>query len=383
MENEEIKETLPEALQNAVDEVYPVLNDEQKLKILKLWDATPDRPPSLKQAVTEAWSAEEDTRSKKGRLVREFLVEKRLTFSKAFQYFKKEAIELTEEQKEFISNNCPTMNCLEMAKVLFKNDKLSGLHQETIAVQEYVKTLDVKVTLDNLDDIPNADEREYVPPKTLGQAAARVNRYILNCIKPEEVKTNSQLQKNLTFLVRFCHLNRFKKMIDSYTNRSDKSLFEDTYVRYVWDKPDLTEEELDLYINVCSGIVDNIAMKSELQDLQALRQAQTDDTEGRKMSMGIVESIEGVRKALDDNEKRQKTLVEALQGKRDDRIDMRNKTDSSLVQLIDYVKNYDQRQQLILLAKKRQGEVKEEIKRLTSLSDMQVQIFGIHPDEIV
>lgn len=368
------------AKENKTIDPDPVLSEEQKLIILKFLDENPNKAISVREMVEKVWGAGIDARSKKGLAVRKYLVEKKISFSNTFGV-EKQQIELTNEQQEFIINNCHAMKSVEMAKALFPDIHFTLLKPYISAVSKFLKELDPKVTQDNLEDI--SDNVNYQPPKTLLQAAGRVNKYILDCIKTDEIKNNATLQKNLKALIRFCHLNRFKMLVDNYTSEKDKSIFEGSYIRYIWDKPDLTEEELDLYINLCSGIVDNISMKAELQDLQQMRQDCADDTEGKRFSMTIVESIEDVRKAIDDNEKRQKELVNVLQGKRTQRIDIRTKQDHSLIQLVEYVRNYDNRQQLILLAKKRQGEVKDEIKRLENMNDAIVQIWGIQESEIV
>ena len=53
--------------------------------------------------------------------------------------------------------------------------------------------------------------------------------------------------------------------------KSDRELFEGSYVRYVWIKDDLQQEELDLYINLCTDIVNLTNMQVELNDLIAMR----------------------------------------------------------------------------------------------------------------
>ena len=44
------------------------------------------------------------------------------------------------------------------------------------------------------------------------------------------------------------HTFRFLHQIGTYNIETDRELFESSFVRYTWDKPDLTQEEVDQYI---------------------------------------------------------------------------------------------------------------------------------------
>ena len=58
------------------------------------------------------------------------------------------------------------------------------------------------------------------------------------------------MEKLLTYLSS----PRFVGNYDSYNSSIDKELFEAEFVRSVWDKPDLTIDEINLYINVCMDL---------------------------------------------------------------------------------------------------------------------------------
>lgn len=356
-----------------------ILPDDVKLRALKIWDENREKPLGLKEFTNLAFGREVDSRSVEGRALRSFLADKDIKLRPAHEYVKKDTIELTEEQKEFVINNAKEgSSYLEITKILFDDDKIMPRDQRAMAIFNYIKEINPKIL--EKEDIPT--DSKYKPPVTVQQAAARVNKYILDCIKTDDIK-NSKIQKNLVFLIRFCHLNRFQSQCNNLPTESQRALFEGSYVRYVYDKPDLTEEELDLYINLCNGLVDNLNMRAEMDELQKLFKGCSDDSEGKRISMSIVESISNVRKHIDENEKRQKALVDTLQGKRNERIDLRNKQDASLIQLLDFIKNYENRQQTLLLIDVRNKKIKEEIKRLESIDDLKFQIYGVDPSEIV
>ena len=60
---------------------------------------------------------------------------------------------------------------------------------------------------------------------------------------------------NIESTMKFLAAPRFIQVINTYTSVDDRKLFEAEYTRSVWDKPDLTSDELNLYINVCMDYI--------------------------------------------------------------------------------------------------------------------------------
>ena len=123
------------------------LNEDQQLAILTEWNSRPDDPPYISQLIELVFpdvpEKQRDGRSKYGRAVKKFLAEKSLEAKVSHKYYPKEKIELTDEQKEFISNNCSAMKPMEMARLIFDDSKISALDQR------------YKVTVDFLNTVPN------------------------------------------------------------------------------------------------------------------------------------------------------------------------------------------------------------------------------------
>ena len=62
-----------------------------------------------------------------------------------------------------------------MARLIFKNPRLTNLNQEARIVSEHIKSLDETNTFENPEEVPS---EEYKPPKTLSAAIYRINKYI-------------------------------------------------------------------------------------------------------------------------------------------------------------------------------------------------------------
>ena len=93
---------------------------------------------------------EYDGRTKEGRAVKKFLATRQIVADGAHVYKPKEKIELTQEHKEYISNNAGMMSPVEIARIIFKDNKITNLNQEARAVSDYAATLDNKVVYNNL-----------------------------------------------------------------------------------------------------------------------------------------------------------------------------------------------------------------------------------------
>lgn len=377
-----IKEIISEILPPKDNNIFLIenLTDNHKLIILKEWNSRPNNPPGLSELSKLCFNQEFDGRSKPVKLIREFLATRQLKAQAKTMDPKIIPRSLTEEQKEYIANNCKNMTVTEMGRELYDNANFKHLSAEGRQIQEYIDSLPKNLQNEEIKE----DFREYKPPKTVIQAAARVNKYILNCIDISKIEKNTQLNKNLITLIKYCHNSRFQMVINSYTKPIYKQIFEDAFIRYLWDKGDeILEEELDLYINLCSDLVQLQKMDEEYNNLLAMQQMSLEDSEGKRLSMSIVDSLDSLRKQIKETEKQQRDLVKDLQGRRSERVENKIKENSSLVQLIDFIRTQERRELFLKLNQARQNRLKEEIKRIESLDDLKMEVWGIHPEEII
>jgi hypothetical protein len=115
------------------------LSNEQQLLVLKEWNKDINNPPDITSLIEKCFpsidSSLKDARSKYGKLIKKFLIEK--GFDNKLEETKKIGIELTKEQTEYITNNCSSMRPFEMAKELFRNPRLSPASLECKACLLY------------------------------------------------------------------------------------------------------------------------------------------------------------------------------------------------------------------------------------------------------
>ncbi len=356
---------------NIVNENDVSLSDSEKDLIIATWNSG---ATSLKEIIQKACGPEIDGRSKKGIAVKDFLASRNLKARPAQVYSKKtDALQLTDSQKEFIANNATNMKIMEMTKTIFDNINLGSFSTEFRVVKDYYDGLDASVKTADNDDI---DIKEYNPPRIEIQAIARINKYVLGGIDTESVtpKQRECVQK----LIRYMHTFRFLFEMKNLSKKSEREMFESSFVRYCWDKPDLTEEDIDLYLNLCSEQILYERMKKELIFLTEQRdiEMQSHDGQAGRLPMAIVESIGKLRGDLDASSKKQEKTLQGLNGRRDKRIEKLNGENLSLLSLVEAVRDADKRRRIAEVFEIRNSKVKQEAERLEELGEDVFEIFG-------
>ena len=223
------------------------LTEEQKQHIQDEFEKNPD----LKHITQEVFGDESlDGRSKEGRAVRAFLANANMEYTTSLVE-RVEEIELTKEQKEFLmSDNVERgMNALEAARLAFKDREIQPLSQSHRSVMDFLRTYRPEIVDEN--DMLTNDK--WSPPKSLSRAIKKVNDWAGQNF--DELTIQIKQRKMCERLLFYLKSPRFVHFINQYSVVADRDLFESEFVRTVWDKPDLTNDELNLYITVCTNYV--------------------------------------------------------------------------------------------------------------------------------
>jgi hypothetical protein len=355
------------------------LTEEQKLILLNEWNNRPDNPPSLVELVKLAFQRDDlDGRSKEGKAVKEFLASRQIKPKKSHEYQAKGLIELNNEQKEYISNNCGMMTGLEISKILFKNDNLTNLSQETRSILEHMKNIPSNIKY-NQQENENASTEEYRPPRSEERMIAKINKYVLDGI--DKNKLTHKTKKDISSLIGYMNTFRFSHQINLYDDERDRDLFESSFVRYTYDKSDLSQEEVDQYIVLATEVV----ISSNIQQTINVLQHQIDIAiqEDGKIPMAIVEASNTARKEYNDCVNRQQKLLNDLKVKRSEKLSKQVKETASIINLVQMWKEEDSRNKLLKMAEMRKQVVEKEIDRLSTMDEIKCKILGISKDEIL
>ena len=356
----------------------PVLNEDQQNLIINTWNEKKENPPSL-QELTQLVFPEIpniDGRSLYGKAVKKFLASRDLKVKTKSEYTPKDRTEFTQEQKDFLTNNANLMTPVDLARSLFNNYTLSNLSIESRSVEEYLNTLPKQVRAVQTEEEQQGD---YKPPKNQERAMVRVNKYVLDGIDKDKI--TAKQKKELNSLISYLHTYRFLHQIGTYVDSVDRDLFESSFIRYAYDKSDLTQEEVDQYIILATEVVISSNIQHTIQTLQEQINMEMDS--GQKIPMVLVEAVTSARTEYNQCVGRQQKLLNDLKVKRSERMQKQVKENASILNLVLMWKDEETRNEMLKMADMRREVLKGEIGRLSSMDDVKARIFGLTEEEVL
>lgn len=314
-----------------------------------------------------------DGRSKEGRAVRKYLADNNVKY-KTTEKVKVKPIILNDEQKEFIVQYADDgMSSFQIAQVLFTDREIKNLGVEQRTVHGYLKAVKKQ---------KRADSREvastYSPPEDTQECLDLVNLYASENLKVEELKALEK--KSIESLFKFLRSPRFNQLISNYHKPDDQNLFEAEFIRATWDKPDLTADEVNLYINVC---VDYINLKNIGAHVEKLNRMFEDADEQQDMTVRLAELLKTKSEEYNQCEKRQESLINRLAGDRAKRVASRQDKNASILSLVESFQNEEDRRLMIQMAEMQKKAVREEADNFESMQEWKSRILGISKSDVI
>lgn len=352
-----------------------VLTKDQEDQVLSLWN---EGITGLIDIIHTLFGDKFDGRSKEGRAVRTFLANQKLKYKSTSVYIKKE-FSLTDEQKEFIKNNIDKLSGLEMTQTLLNDKSLTPLSAEHRAVFAFIDSLDEDRKMSSYYKEGKTIETEYRGPRQFVHVISRINKYILKGLNPE--KMTSKEKQNVEACLGYLNVHRYLLIMNEFVEQRDRDLMESSYIRFLYDKGNLTEEEVDMYLNWCLDIVNYQRMQRDLNKMILVR----DETlrENKGISKSLVDQINKLYEETDSTQKRMKQAQEALSGKRKDRMEAMGNQNANILQLVEAFKENEKRQRIIKLAEARKKDLENEFDRLETMDGLKAEIFGLTRDEML
>lgn len=381
MEEDVIK--IIEEIDPKTKEEVKSLTTEQERIITEAFFNKQDAPPSISELIKLAFpnAIDTDGRSKEGRLIKIFLATKDLKAKTLTNYSPRQKVQLSEAQREYVTHNYSTMGPMEMARIIFNNPGISNLHAETRAVAEHIKTLPPKQrTSEEVDEVPT---QEYSPPKTIEGALKKIDKYIFAHNFKKESLTASQ-RACLTALLGYMNTFRFIHQINLYASQTNRNLFESEFVRCSYDKPDLTEEEVNQYIMLSHETVESANIQRRKEVFQTIiDNIAANDGESARISANMVETINTLQNEYNQCVTRAQKILGDLKMKRSDRIEQQKSSNASILNLVQIWKDEKTRKRMIYIAEAKKKELEKAIDELSSLEDVKARIIGLNKGEML
>ena len=347
------------------------LSEEQKEFITNNFDKINDLIELTRQTFKDESL---DGRTKEGRAVRKFLVDNKLNY-KTTEKEKRGDIEFNQEQKEFIVQYAKEgMSSYEISKILFSDINVTNLTKEVTEVAKFIEDIDQKL----LHPDESAMNAQYFAPKSISRVIKKVNEYCQEELTEKELTRNDL--DHLENTIKFLSAPRFIQVVNTYSSMDDRNLFEGEYIRSVWDKPDLTSDELNLYINVC---MDYIHLKNISKAIDKLNRMFEECEDQRDMTVRLAELLKTKSEEYNQCEKRQETLIARLNGDRKERVKNKHRDNASILSLVRTFQNETDRERMIDMAEKQKMLIDQEATNLESMDSWKARVLGISKGDVV
>ena len=309
-----------------------------------------------------------DGRSKEGRAVTKFLAKNGLK-AKTTKREKQKEINLSDEQLNIVdSMRRDGFNTSEIADILF-NRTVPRLSTEWRAVNE---------ALHQEREEPKEEQANYVPPNAVSRIIKKINDstgYGLEEGKMSRTQITccDKLRINLSN-------SRFVAIVNNYTNPRDKDLFEQEFIRLTWDKPDLTADELNLYMNVAKEIINLELITGHLQKLNDMFESADDQDE---MTVRLAEIIKAKSSEYHQCESRIENLTKKLQGDRGARLAKKQKETASFLSIVQLFQEEEERKNMVRIAEMQKEIIKKEAEKLEGMAAWKARVLGIGIEDVL
>lgn len=343
------------------------LTTSQQDLIIKEWNSRKDNPPSIKELINLVFSLDLDERSPEGLAIRGFLAKKIEGY--------KIKIELSESDKEYIKNNCDKLTATEMSRLIFENPKLQVGHPETRAVIAFKKTL-----VDTLQYSHEQELEEFKAPRTDNQVIKLVNEIEWNAFNSDNI-TGAE-RKSLEACIRYFNNQRFLTEIETYQDPNERKMFTNNFIRHVYNKPDLTQQDLDIMILYANEVVEHKRIQDQLSILREQQEVIKQQSDPR-MSMSLVEMVNNCTNNLAKSKKVQSELLREINEKRSDRLKKEAANHNSLLNLFSEWREADGRQKLLKIADARKKVLGDKFDELAEMDDYLARIIGNTKEDIL
>jgi len=344
------------------------LTEEQKKFIDKNYLSIPDLI-LLTQAVYK--NKKIDGRSKEGKIVATYMVKQKYKY-KTRNNAKKTAVRLSDEQKEEILELYESgLKSLAIAQIIFSDREVKNLGLEQRAVAKFLKN--------NSPDFVKAqrdDEKmvRYIPPSGKTKLISKVNEKAQADLDPENLK---RLEIDcITKLEKYLRSPRFSQIITGY-GKDDAVLFESEFIRATWNKPDLTNDEINLYINVC------IDLKNINRNMEKLNRMFDDAEDQTEMTVRLAEILKAKSGEYHQCEQRQESLIKKLNGDRAVRLKSRQDSNASMLSLVQAFQEEEERKRMLDMAEKQKLLIQEEADKIENMDTWKARVLGIDKSDVI
>jgi len=263
-------------------------------------------------------------------------------------------------------------NTCQIANSIFKKD-VEKLSKEWRAVNDIVNK-DKQEERDTCRD----SSGKYLPPHAVSRLIKKINDSSGYGLEERRLSRN---QKLCCEKLRINLSNsRFVAIVNNYEGETDKELFEQEFIRLTWDKPDLTADEINLYMNVSKEIINLESITKHLQKLNGMFESAEDQDE---MTVRLAEIIKAKSSEYHQCETRIENLTKKLQGDRGARLANKHRESASFLSIVQMFQEEEERNTMVKIAEAQKELIKDEASRLEGMAAWKARVLGIGIEDVL
>ncbi len=345
--------------------------EEEGKKIRELAQQFPDL-----NTITRKFFNDEtlDGRTKQGVAIRSFLGSNKIEY-KTSKYEKVGDLPLAKQQQEFIEDQARDgMSSLKIAELLYPGKSIAAMGSEHRTVSNYIRISGCE----NNAESDNAAFVKYQVPRSAERIINKINDATGEKLDKERLTRHHKVCMD-KLSINLAN-SRFQKIINCYTSHEDRNIFEQEFIRMTWDKPDLTADEVNLYMNVCKEIIN---LETTSRHLDKLNKMFEETQEQNEMSIRLAEIIKAKSSEYHQCEGRVESLIKKLQGDRRERISSRQKENASILSIVQLFQDEEERANMIKIAEMQKSLVMDEAQKMESMVEWKARIMGISLNDAV
>lgn len=354
-----------------------ILDAAEQEKILKAWNE--EGLADLKKIIYYVWEIEElDGRSKQGQALKKFLISRNYSPVAAQTYIRKTDItELTDQDKDFIRNHAAELKPLEIAKARFGDNVTIG-DVEYRLVHKFYESLPPEFWTSRYAE----NTKDYTPPKQFNQALARLRNFRI--VDWTEDKMSVFDKECVKKLIEFANIPRFESDMSSIKDQKERNMVEAEFFRHIYNKPDLNSEDLSMYIGAAFATLDIKRLREEEGKARELIENSVDEDTGKpKFNQALIEYASGIRTEIGTRQSKLEQTFKKLSGDRAERLKNQGNQNITIAAMVDLWKDKTKRDKMIMLAKKREEKLLEEIAELKSMEALKFELWGANIGELI
>lgn len=318
-----------------------------------------------------------DGRTKQGQAVKKFLVEHEIGYGTTKKVKRGDIPPLTPEQEKFILSEAKhNSNVLSITRLVYNDENLKKLSKEWRQVHMLISSAEPE----SIEDTPDGDVAigAFNAPKDTVRLVNLVNGALGTTIQSDKI--SGKYKAYFDRLAINLGNSRFKRIINTYQSKKDRELFVDEFVRLTFEKPDLTPDELNLYLQIVRDGISLEHLEEKINKMNALFM-EIEDAKELKVSFS-----ENLKAAVDEKNQVTKRIADTtkkLQGDRGERLKNQGSSDVSFIHIVQLAQEETERKNMIRLAELQRAAISEEANRLETLDSFVCRIMGVSKEEVI